>query len=63
MVVLGALRQHKYYFIAIYEEEAITTLKAIVKQVTRGLQGMLVENLSTSELYIYHTLSSLNNLK
>lgn len=33
MVVLGALRQHKYYFVDIYRDEAITTLKAVVKQV------------------------------
>ena len=41
MIVLGALRQHKYYFIDIYKEEAITTLKAVVKQV-RFLQHYLV---------------------
>jgi len=33
-VVLGALRQHKYEFIDVYKDEASTTLKAVVKQVT-----------------------------
>ena len=34
MIVLGALRQHKYTFIDTYKEEAETAIKTVVKQVS-----------------------------
>ena len=37
MIVLGALRQHKYEFVDIYKDEAATALKAVIKQVTLNL--------------------------